>query len=601
MSIFKRCISLLLVLVMVIYMVPAQAAAVGYRTVLEKSSELGDILEQTKKQEDDALVSAQTIPITVPEPEPIVEPETIPEPEIVLMETEGNYTYTVSSNNTATITKYKGAETEVTIPDTLGGYSVVSIGTGAFKNCTHIQGVILPKSIQTIKTQAFSCCYNLREITLSENLQSIGKGAFESCTRLESVDIPDSVTSISSYAFVNCYALHTVELSKSLTTMYTYSFGNCDALTRITIPKTLNYCGTYTGIDQYDYGPFCACDNLREVTFEEGTTEISFGLFANCTGLESIVLPNTVTKIEEVAFQNCTNLQHITFSDNLISIDKAAFESCNSLRNIELPDSLTTIGVYAFVNCQKLESVKLSKNLKTMYTYSFGGCPALTSIEIPKSMDKCNSITYNEPYKYGAFCGCENLKTVTFEEGTTEIAYGLLANCGGLESITIPNTINKVEDYAFMGCKNLNTIIFTGNAPTFDGSDVLSSVIANAYYPIDNASWTPNGMPYYDGNITWIPYADPNSIPLNGTYTSPQESVWYDIWCVGVSRFDAETNFTLNVGNDTYLTGDSRKARADIPFDLSEQVSITKDGRITCQIPQELVYACREVVLYPDT
>ena len=176
-----------------------------------------------------------------------------------------------------------------------------------------------------------------------------------------------------------------------------------------------------------------------------------------------------------------------------------------------------------------------------------------------------------------------------------------MANCGGLESITIPNTINKVENYAFMGCKNLNTIIFTGNAPTFDGSNVLSSVIANAYYPIDNASWTPNGMPHYDGNITWIPYADPNSIPLNGMYTSPQESVWYDIWCVGVSRFNAETNFTLNVGDKAYPTGDSRKARADIPVDLSEQVSITKDGWITCEIPRELVYTCREIVLHPDT
>ena len=52
--------------------------------------------------------------------------------------TEDNYTYSVS-NGEATITdfptSYKGA---LTIPSTLGGYPVTSIGKSAFLNCSNI-------------------------------------------------------------------------------------------------------------------------------------------------------------------------------------------------------------------------------------------------------------------------------------------------------------------------------------------------------------------------------------------------------------------------------------------------------------------------------
>ena len=132
MSIFNRCISLLLVLVKVVSMIPAQAAAAGYRIALEKSSELGDVLGKILEQDDDDTVPAQMVPEIVTEPEAIVETEAIPEPEIILMDTEGEYTYTVSAENTATITNYTGSDTELVIPDSLGGYPVTGIGESAF-------------------------------------------------------------------------------------------------------------------------------------------------------------------------------------------------------------------------------------------------------------------------------------------------------------------------------------------------------------------------------------------------------------------------------------------------------------------------------------
>ena len=42
-------------------------------------------------------------------------------------------------------------------------------------------------------------------------------------------------------------------------------------------------------------GPFAICDNLKTVTFEEGTTQVATNLFRVCTGIEEIIIPKTVT------------------------------------------------------------------------------------------------------------------------------------------------------------------------------------------------------------------------------------------------------------------------------------------------------------------
>ena len=135
---------------------------------------------------------------------------------------------------------------------------------------------------------------------------------------------------------------------------------------------------------------------------------------------------------------------------------------------------------------------------------------------------------------------------------------------------------NVMSDYA--------TDIIASNLDVYSGSGEL--VCAKSAWPGDSTIWFPNDL---------------NSTPNNGTYTSPQESAWYDIWRAGTSKSNTARNSNLNVGDQIYPTGDSWRARADIPFELSHQVSISKDGWITCQIPQELVYTCREIVLYPDT
>ncbi|MBR5579490.1 MAG: leucine-rich repeat protein, partial [Lachnospiraceae bacterium] len=324
-----------------------------------------------------------------------------------------------------------------------------------FCNCTGLEEIELPDTITNIKEYAFNNCTNLKRIKLSNALTSIGRGAFEKCQKLQEVKLPDSIVSIGYSAFANCSKLESVQLPKNLKTIGHSAFKDCDALTKIIIPKALEEC-TNTGIGESN-GAFSNCDGLKTVLFEEGSTQVANYLFYNCTGLEEIELPDTITNIKEYAFNNCTNLKRIKLLNALTSIGRGAFENCQKLQEVKLPDSIVSIGYSAFENCSKLESVQLPKNLKTIGYSAFKDCDALTRITIPKALEECTNTGIGE--SNGAFSNCDGLKTVLFEEGSTQVANYLFCNCTGLEEIELPDTIINIGNSAFNTCTNLRKVI----------------------------------------------------------------------------------------------------------------------------------------------
>lgn len=131
---------------------------------------------------------------------------------------------------------------------------VVSIGFGAFSQCSGLTSVDIPDSVTSIDQDAFGNCTSLTSVTIGNGLTSIGVGAFYRCSGLTTVDIPNSVTSIGQNAFQDCNALTGITIPSGVTSIGIYTFKNCTSLGYITINAT-----TPPTLSAYD--PFANTNN----------------------------------------------------------------------------------------------------------------------------------------------------------------------------------------------------------------------------------------------------------------------------------------------------------------------------------------------------
>ena len=96
-----------------------------------------------------------------------------------------SFEYTANSENTITITKYKGNRSTVKIPEKIGGKTVVRIAEHAFEN-SKVKNVQLPSTITSIGVRAFAKT-DITSITLPESLTYIYCNAFDECDSLKEI------------------------------------------------------------------------------------------------------------------------------------------------------------------------------------------------------------------------------------------------------------------------------------------------------------------------------------------------------------------------------------------------------------------------------
>ena len=371
--------------------------------------------------------------------------------------TSGYYKYSVSSGE-ATITAYTGSASSLSIPSSLGGYTVRKIGNYAFSGNTQLSTVSFPSTLRVIGNGAFSDCNRLSSLTIPNHVTELGTRAFEDCTRLASVSLGNGITKMGEFVFSDCTTLQRVTVASGATLIAARTFDSCESLTSVSLPDSIKTIGSRA---------FAYCISLPSYTTPAGLTEISDACFLNCeslksvsigsnirtigdsafngTGLTTVTIPNNVYTLEKYCFSKCVDLQTATVGSGVRELESDIFNGCSSLKNVKIASGVPKIGNWMFYGCTSLSSISIPNTITEIGEYAFCSCDSLRSFAIPNSVKAIGS------YCFG---GCENLATVTI--GNSVETIGMEAFTGiPIKTIKIPDSVYYIGGDAFWGCKNL--------------------------------------------------------------------------------------------------------------------------------------------------
>lgn len=394
--------------------------------------------------------------------------------------TEGYYKFTLEADDSgvtyATITDCStDIVGNVTVPTHLGGpFKVKHILAGAFDGCDLIESITIGENIESIGAYAFMGCENIRRIVLPSTPLSISSGVFSDTafyknsnnwdkgvlyigTNLikaeESISglyqIKSGTTSIAWSAFEDCTSLKSVKVPDSVEKIGMYAFDGCTALESMTLPfvgESLNpENDEYFSYDHFSYifGGSSEWDNdeyvpasLKTVVITKDTN-IAKSAFEDCSNIESITIPSTVKSIGEWAFFDCYKLKNVIIKNGVESIDREAFRNCMSIAEITIPNSVKNISEYVF-----------------------SGCDSIQKITLPFTGSDIDG-TVSGSFSYIFYNGIpETLKEVVITKAT-KIGSHAFNDCQYIESISIPSTVKKIEDYAFYNCTGLKRVNIT--------------------------------------------------------------------------------------------------------------------------------------------
>ena len=304
--------------------------------------------------------------------------------------------------------------------------------------------------------------------------------------------IPNSVKEIGKNAFYNCTGFNgTLMLSNKLETIGDGAFLNCSGFTgSLILPNSL----TTIGISA-----FFGCKGFKNLTLSDALSVIPNNAFQGCTSLSgNLVIPNSVKEIGKSAFGRCSGFNGtLMLSNKLETIGNEAFIYCSGFTgSLILPNSLTTIGKNAFQGCGGFTDLTLSNALSVIPELVFYGCKSLSgNLVIPASVKEIGGSAFN---------------SCTALNGDSE----------NPSQITLPESLEKINERVFHNCNNIKTIKFQSLPESISGYlgvRTKTVSLSDDSYISDQASGTVNEISYTrQMSNDWGTLVLPYSLTLTG-------------------------------------------------------------------------------------
>ena len=466
--------------------------------------------------------------------------------------------------------------TQVVIPQTVTSddktYAVTSIGANAFRD-TNIESISLPEGLKVIEALAFSGCTYLRQMRglfLPASLDSIGESAFSNMNgEIRFYFRSETPPACQGDPFIIS------QDDRNRTMGYIYF------PTRAADPFQTDF----RGFDQLIPGnyymsllPWSGIDEEHHFVFAVNEAEQTACVVKSYLWSDVVDIPASVEF--EGRQYTVTSIRHSAFSPSgIYFIDNV------TVRTLSLPSTLEVIGDYAFAMSYGLMSVELPSSLRYVGDYAFDGCfigedyktslEPQGSVHIPASVDSIGAnsfyvkhITVDPANKHydsrdncdgvvrtadntlvlmaaafdeipasvegigrnlfrgskmrqislpaglkriedDAFIECKNLQSIELPEGLQSVGRSAFAACDSIQSLRIPASLREIGDGAFCGCLWMSHIEVDPANPVFDSRDNCNAIVRTADNTLIRGCLTPRelreGEIPLDGDTLVIP------------------------------------------------------------------------------------------------
>ncbi len=324
------------------------------------------------------------------------------------------------------------------------------------------------------------------------------------------VIVDEGITTVGDYAFNDYKYIESLSLPEGLVEIGNHSFADCINLIEVKLPSTLEKIGD-DAMNYSDNGySFYKCTSLTEITIPEGLKNMGYGAFNGCTGLKTVywnAIDCDVNVIDPVArytgvFMD-SGVQSVEFGDNVNSIPAYLFSGVKTLTSFSTQGSVNYVGFealpedlwnapeehgeviyidnaayiykYPLTAAEPEVEVSLRLGTRSVTDYIFDGNSNLTKITIPETVDRIGNF---------AFKDCPLLTEVVWNPVAIEDVEGydaskLFANGTSLTKITFGENVRMLPDNFLFDCAGITNItlpqsLLTIGENAFSGCDGIT-------------------------------------------------------------------------------------------------------------------------------
>lgn len=406
--------------------------------------------------------------------------------------------------------------TEITVPE-----SIIALNVYQFYGFTNLSHITLPDTMLRVHPYALAECGNLEELVVSPRF--IDEHAFLGCSKLTRLTLGylDSTISLG-YFFdgSNSSIPNTLTEVNILagTQIKDYAFRGVANLTKLTLPNSLIKVGNgiVDGCDKLLYNekenglylgneenPYLILMQMKDkeaevFTIDEQTKILAYSSFYQASQLKEIVIPSSVIEIGKNAFRYASSIKTIVIPENIKELYDYTFADCTALEEIIIPKTILSVSQTCFksTNIKRatlpyhtLEALTTTSLLEELYLLDGDGAvnlglyPKLQKVNLPYGItsigdnvvESCPDLIYNEddyckylgneesPYIWLMQVKDKTISECTIQDTTSYIYSQAFMDCGQLEHISIPYSLQSIGSEAF---KN-NTKLWSVSFPSF--------------------------------------------------------------------------------------------------------------------------------------